>query len=162
VGLGFRTWALDHTVLYPMAVGTNFGGSLEYLATGEVFRHFEALSNELSTPFILVCPQDSRKPAKAFDPGFNNANLSYFIGVVSNSDSPVMFLAGDRNLGGGTRRANGILEITTNDVAAWGTDIHNGHGNIGLADGSVQQLNTLQLQEPIRWTRSATNRLAMP
>jgi prepilin-type processing-associated H-X9-DG protein len=162
VGLGFRTWALDHTQLYPMAVSTNFGGTLEYLATSEVFRHFQVLSNELSTPIILVCPQDSRQPAKAFDPGFNNANLSYFIGVVSNSDNPQMFLSGDHNVTGGTRQTNGMLEITTNDVPSWGTDIHNGWGNIGLADGSVQQLNTLRLREAIRWTGSTTNRLVMP
>ncbi len=162
VGLGFRTWELDHTHLYPIAVSTNFGGTLEYLATSEVFRHFQVLSNELSTPVVLVCPQDSRQPATAFDPGFANANLSYFIGIVSNSDNPQMFLSGDRNLTGGTRQRNGILEITTNDVPGWGTDIHNGRGNIALADGSVQQFNTLRLREAIRWTGSATNRLAMP
>jgi prepilin-type processing-associated H-X9-DG protein len=145
-----------------MAVSTNFGGTLEYLATSEVFRHFQVLSNELSTPRILVCPQDSRQPARAFDPGFANANLSYFIGIVSNSDSVQMFLSGDRNLTGGTRQANGILEITTNDVPGWGTDIHNGRGNVALADGSVQQLNTMVLREALRWTGRATNRLAIP
>ena len=66
VGLSFRTWALDHKENYPMNVTTDAGGSMECFDTGETFRHFEIMSNDLSTPVILVCPQDSRRPAKAF------------------------------------------------------------------------------------------------
>lgn len=162
IGLAFRTWALDHTNLYPMGVATTFGGTLEYLTTGETFRHFQVMSNELSTPFILVCPQDVRIPLKSFTQGFANSNLSYFAGIVTNDESPQMFLSGDRFLTGGTRLPAGIVEFTTNDFPAWKPGLHGGHGNIALADGSVEGLSTMGLRAALKNTGIATNRLAMP
>src|SRR5215469_13663975 len=53
IGLAFKTWEIDHTNLFPMCVSTNSGGSLEYVSTGQTFRHFQLMSNELSTPIIL-------------------------------------------------------------------------------------------------------------
>ena len=35
-------------------------------------------------------------------------------------------------------------------------------GNVGLADGSVQQMTTSRLQESLHQTGLATNRLLMP
>src|SRR5712664_326411 len=46
VGLGFRIWSNDHAEKFPMATSTNNGGSLEFVANGEVYRHFLAISNE--------------------------------------------------------------------------------------------------------------------
>jgi competence protein ComGC len=162
IGLGFRQWALDHGDLNPMAISNNFGGTMEYLATGETFRHFEVMSNELNTPVVLVCPTDSRRPLKRFGPGFSNTNLSYFVGLVTNDSLPQMFLSGDRNITGGTRLVNGILQLTTNHVIGWGTDLHRSQGNIGLADGSMQGFSTAKLREASANTGVATNQLAMP
>src|SRR5205823_5162170 len=82
VGLAFHTWSLDHTTRYPTALSTNSGGTMEYLASGQTFRHFQVMSNELSTPNILVCPEDTRIRAESFVQGFANSNLSYFAGIV--------------------------------------------------------------------------------
>jgi competence protein ComGC len=162
IGLSFRIWEGDNTNLTPMSVSTNFGGTKEYFLTGQTFRHFQVMSNELSTPKILVCPQDSRRAAIDFGSGFSNANVSYFVGLVKNSDdNPEMFLAGDRNIVGGKKLANGIVEITTNDLISWGTDLHNGFGNIAIADGSVQQLTTIRLREALQATE-VTNQLSIP
>ena len=65
VGLAFRIWDGDHTNLYPMSVSTSLGGTLECTKHGETFRHFQVMSNELSTPIILVFPM--RHPAKDLD-----------------------------------------------------------------------------------------------
>ena len=162
IGLAFKVWAIDHTNSFPMAVSTNTGGSRESIATGETFRHYEVMSNELSTPFILVCPNDDRKPLKTFGPALANSNISYFVGVDARDEAPQMFLAGDRNIAGGRRLPNRILEVGTNDFIGWGRGIHNGWGNLALADGSVQQLKSERLQESLKWTGAATNRLAMP
>src|SRR5438445_9665496 len=40
VGLGFKTWAIDHTNGFPMTIPTNFGVTREYVAIGATFRHF--------------------------------------------------------------------------------------------------------------------------
>ena len=161
VGLGFRTWALDHREKYPMVVSTNSGGSSEYVVTGDVFRHFQVMSNELSTSRILVCPSDSRKSAKTFERNFGNSNLSYFVCIVSNASAPQMFLSGDRNIQGGTKLPNGLLEIGTNDVIQWKPGMHKVDGNIGLADGSVQGFSNDSLQNGLRYSGD-TNRFAIP
>ena len=80
IGLAFRMWSNDHNDEFPMRVSTNEGGSREFSSTTEVFRHFQALSNELNSPKLLVCPLDSeRRCAQDFKTGLANRNLSYFL-----------------------------------------------------------------------------------
>jgi hypothetical protein len=73
IGLSFRTWAIDHDDNFPFNVSTNKGGTLELCAPGNdgfdrnAALHFRVMSNEFSTPKILVCPADrKRQPAQAF------------------------------------------------------------------------------------------------
>jgi prepilin-type processing-associated H-X9-DG protein len=168
IGLSFRIWEGNHTNLYPMRVSTNFGGTLEYVKRGEMFRHFQVMSNELSTPKMVICPSDTRQPAKDFCQTFGNTNISYFVGVDAVEPEPPtyltaqMFLSGDRNLVGGTKLVRGILEITTNQTVGWSSEMHNGRGNIGLADGSVQTTTASTLNELLQHSILATNRLAIP
>ena len=162
IGLGFHIWESDHTNLYPMSISTNLGGTLEYVARGETFRHFQVMSNELVTPYILVCPADVRPRAKDFGSTFRNTNVSYFVGVDADDSRPQDLLSGDRNIVGGTKLANGILEITTNQLVGWSSEMHDGVGNIGLADGSVQTVSITGFAELIQQTGVATNRLAIP
>jgi competence protein ComGC len=169
IGMSFRIWEGDHTNLYPMSVSTNLGGTLEYVKSGEVFRHFQVMSNELTTPYILICPADMRPRAKDFGSTFSNTNVSYFVGLDANDSSPQNLLSGDRNIIGGIKTANGIFEITTNQFISWSPEMHNGVGNVGLADGSVSQLGSGRLgenaiwgEDEIRQVLDATNRLAIP
>jgi len=163
IGVSFRQWALDHTNANPMAISTNFGGTLEHAGTGEVWRHFQVMSNELSTPSVLVCFSDrTRTRVRNFGPGTSNKNISYFVGLDANDTMPQMFLAGDRNLIGGTMLPNRILLLTTNDAVRWGKDLHKNQGNVALADGSVQGFSSSRLQEALANSGVETNRLAMP
>jgi prepilin-type processing-associated H-X9-DG protein len=163
IGLAFAIWESDHTNMYPMSVSTNFGGSQEYISTGQPFRHFQVMSNELSTPKVLICPRDSRRAAKDFASGFSNTNVSYFVGLLVNNNAyPEAFIAGDRNIVGGTKLPDGIIEITSKDPVSWGQVLHNGFGNIGFADGSVQNFSSARLHEALEVTGIATNRLEIP
>src|SRR4030095_2811547 len=60
VGLSFRLFATDNGDRYPMGVSTNEGVSSEYnnlpLFT---YVHYGVMSNELTTPKIVICPADS-------------------------------------------------------------------------------------------------------
>lgn len=161
IGLGFRIWSGDHTNNYPMALSTNFGGSAEFISNGETFRHFQVMSNELSTPFVLVCPDDSREPATNFESSLSNTNLSYFVGIDANESNPQGILSGDCNITNGTPVIGGILSLTTNQLAGWTATRHR-TGNIGMADGSVQQVSTLGLRQIVENSGLATNRLQMP
>ncbi|PYM10678.1 MAG: hypothetical protein DME18_15785, partial [Verrucomicrobia bacterium] len=80
VGVAAHIFANDNDDRFPWQISTNTGGSHEYQpAPNSAFRHFQVMSNELSTPIILVCPQD-RKRAYAMNwvAGFDNRNVSYF------------------------------------------------------------------------------------
>ena len=161
IGLAFNMWAIDHGGKYPAAMGTNSGGSLEYIPGGETFRHFQVVSNVFTSPKSLICPADIRKRATNFGVGLSNTNVSYFVGVDAAQIHPEMFLSGDRNLTNGATSASRMLELHTNSVAGWTRQIHVRQGNIGLADGSVQYLSNYRLKEALRWG-GTTNRLAMP
>lgn len=163
-GLAFRIWEGDNGDRYPMAVpGTN-GGAMDFLNGPNEFRTFQVMSNELSTPRVLSCPQETDKDrflATNFD-FFCNSNVSYFIGVDACETNPLMILSGDHNITDETLLKNGVLTLTTNRPARWTAEVHNKVGNICLADGSVQQENSAGLQGQIAETGVATNRLLMP
>ncbi len=93
VGLAFSLYAEDHEGRFPWMVSTNFhptntSGSGEFAKSSEVFRHFQAGSNELVTPKILICPADkNRRKAQDFA-RFNNKNASYFVGLDADGTTP--------------------------------------------------------------------------
>jgi hypothetical protein len=81
----------------------------------------------------------------------------------ASSDQPEIFLSGDENFAiGGVPVKSGLLELSTNMAITWTTARHKFIGNIGLADGSVQQITTTNLQRAIQSTGVATNRLELP
>jgi hypothetical protein len=162
IGLAFRTWELDHTNRYPMGLSTNLGGTREYLAFGETFRHFVVMSNELSTPRILVCPSDWRRSAASFTNALANTNVSYFVGFLDNSENPQMLLSGDRDLTNGAPRSGNSIGLTDANPTGWASRLHRGLGNIALSDGSVQTFHTADLRQMIKWNATVTNRLSLP
>lgn len=201
IGVAFRTWALDNGDQYPMKVAVASGGWSDYIGqkqnsttqfgnTGSkgIGGVFMVMSNELSTPKILVCPAegDSSHGATASTfagvipagsanttPFTNDLEVSYFIGVDAADTFPQMFLDGDHNMGGnGNPPTTGYLwnlptasgtagnfSLGTNFVngqgPGWMDNMHSKQGNVGLADGSVQQLSRSKVQEGLRNTSDA-------
>jgi prepilin-type N-terminal cleavage/methylation domain-containing protein/prepilin-type processing-associated H-X9-DG protein len=189
VGLSFRTWALDNNDQNPMRVGGTAGGAAESVgartsnsATDHkgVNMMFGVMSNELSTPKILICPSEyeSRGAASTFAysivgnqanavPYTNDLNCSYFVGVDAQDTFPQMFLTGDHNLGTGAlvpttafqtavmTIANPFVSLGTNfpnpnSAVSWMDNMHSKQGNVGLADGSVQGFSRSRLQEALK------------
>ncbi len=66
IGLALKTWGLDHGDQFPFNVSTNAGGTAELARPDEngydtnAAVYLQAVSNELATPKILVCPADSK------------------------------------------------------------------------------------------------------
>lgn len=163
-GLAFRIWEGDNSNSYPQALSQTNGGTMEFITGPNAFRHFQVMSNELSTTRTLFCPAETdrnRSMATNFV-NFNNSNISFFVGVVSNDNNPSLILSGDRNITNGTRIRNGLLKLTSNNLAGWTAEMHNKVGNIALADGSVQQVSIVGLQQLIAGTGLDTNRIQMP
>ena len=61
VGLAYRIWEGDNGDTYPMGISVTNGGSMEMVQTGNAILTFQVLSNELSTPKILICPADANR-----------------------------------------------------------------------------------------------------
>jgi competence protein ComGC len=161
IGIAFKTWTLDAGDRFPMQVEARDSGSLEAVASGEVFRHFQVMSNDLGNPKILVCPADNRVPAKDFVTGWSNTNISYFVGVDAVDTYPQMFLAGDRNLTSGPLLTSRLLVLMTNSVPSWTRELHDRVGNVALADASVQEADNPGLPFLLQ-NSGVTNRLAIP
>jgi prepilin-type processing-associated H-X9-DG protein len=163
VGLAYRLWSGDHNDLYPMKFFTNQAGGLLFADATNAFRYFQVMSNELTTPKILVCPSDAKRKAAAnFAADFSGVHLSYFVGLNADESHPSLLLSGDRNITLGQTPVNGALEVTTNQNAGWTSELHNQAGNVGMGDGSVQQLNNGGLIKLVENTGLATNRLLFP
>jgi prepilin-type processing-associated H-X9-DG protein len=162
VGLSFRLFATDHSDAFPMNVSTNKGGSKEFTNAAELFRHYQSMSNELSTPKVLACPADTRRPAPSFT-NLMNLNVSYFVALDSDETMPQTLLGGDRNLTlNGIQVPPGLLVLNTNSVLGWSATMHNGSGNAALGDGSVQPFTPARLQDQVSSMETATNRLLIP
>jgi len=79
IALAFQTWSLDNNDHFPMQVSVTNGGTLELVASGIVYQHFQVMSNELSTPKILNCPKDEKRSyATNFAVDLTDKNVSYF------------------------------------------------------------------------------------
>ncbi len=151
-GIAFQLFLHDHGDKFPMAVPMAEGGSLEfvrngYLVGGEFyfsFRHFQVLSNELSTPAILICPTDTRLRATNFG-ALQNSNLSYFIGVQAVYSKPDSILAGDRNLAANSMPNPSILRFETGNPLRWTRELHQFKGNLLFAGGQVEEWNNTAL-----------------
>lgn len=163
IGLAMRMFSNDHNDKFPWLVSTNQGGSMEFSGTGQVFRHFQAASNELGSPKILTCPEDQvRVRATAFDSNFSNSKVSYFVGLDSDETKPTSILSGDRTLTTNKPITSGFLTLTTNSQVRWAKGIHPDAGNIGLGDGSAQQMSAVALQAFFKTNSELPARLIIP
>jgi prepilin-type processing-associated H-X9-DG protein len=164
VGFSFRIWSGDNNDRFPMQVYTNELGAMLFADATNGYRYFQAMSNELYTPKVLVCRADSRYGCVAtnFDSDLDNSKVSYFIGLDSDETKPLMFLAGDRNLTSNTPIQNGVMSLSSNAPVSWTEKLHNNNGNVALADGSVQQFTTRRLREALANTGTNVNRLLFP
>lgn len=164
-GLGLRIFATDNSEHFPWSIAATNGGSREWVMDDSlIWRHWATVSNELSTPTILICPADSdrlpRKPWFSEAPPFtwnritNTEHISYFLGLLTTndlSDANLGILGGDRNVTtNGIAARRGGLHLGTNTTLGFTSDLHDSAGNILLGDGSVQQVTSSHLQKTLR------------
>jgi prepilin-type processing-associated H-X9-DG protein len=157
IGLAYKVFAGDNDDLMPWQVRTN----IAFQDETRTWIHFQAMSNELSTTKILLCPDDKSRVEKSADnfkigvardakslSVLGNEAVSYFVGIEANETRPQAILSGDRNVASkselpaySTRIARGT--VTPSPTAEWSlfeaNRIHENQGNILLGDGSVAQ-----------------------
>ncbi len=112
VELAFRLWAGDNQDHYPQHYFFSGSTVIDYPLPAPnsgpapwMLFIFEVMSNELSTPKVVICPVDDRAAKTNFGADFTNRStggnysVSYFAGQDADESMPRMFLAGDRNIG---------------------------------------------------------------
>ncbi len=163
VGLAYKIWSGDHNDRFPNAVSVTNGGSMELTLAGEVVSTFQVMSNELSTPRILVCEMDAGHVyATNFFGNFTTSNISYFIGVDATDAKPNGLLSGDANLVvNGRSVPPGLLNLATN-TASWTKNRHKTTGNVLFCDGSVSMLVPQMGRNSAPGALTNTDRLAIP
>lgn len=168
IALAFRMWSNDHGEKFPWEVTSkgNSDGTKEFAMTGDVWRHFQAVSNELNSPKVLVCGKDEERTRIADFAAIDNSHLSYFIGLDAKSSQPQTILSGDRNIAVSNKLLTGVVTLSKKTSLEWKTSIHNKNGNIALADGSATQASTYnlnpQLQAAFNSATQATLRFVFP
>jgi prepilin-type N-terminal cleavage/methylation domain-containing protein len=153
LGLGFRIYSNDNSERFPWAVAQPDGA--KGFPVNEMFMEsYRSASNQLNSPKVLVCPSDGSK-SKAVDfQNFGETNISYALGFNPNAlndpaadeSKPQTILSGDRNANAESWNDPGVNLPT----ATWANSIHVQAGNIGLGDGSAQQVNGLRFAQQIK------------
>jgi prepilin-type N-terminal cleavage/methylation domain-containing protein/prepilin-type processing-associated H-X9-DG protein len=149
IGIAFHAFAHDHNNLFPMAVSTNIGGSLEFARANIVlnhstaYRHFQALSNDLLDARLLRCPRDDRAAATNFA-GLRNEHLSYFVNVRAEFGDADSVVAGDRNI---TALPTATV-VVAGQSFAWTAELHRFVGNLLFGDGHAEHRNNKFVLNP--------------
>jgi prepilin-type processing-associated H-X9-DG protein len=163
IGLAFWTWAIDNNDLYPMHVSVTNGGTMEFAASGVVFPHFQIMSNELSTPKILRCPNDKeRSCVTSFTSNLTDKALSYFVNIDAMEGDGASLLSGDRNIVNRAAAGSRLVDLTKGATIAWTREIHSEKGNLWFADGRVEGVANGSVDARIQIPDGVTNRLAVP
>jgi type II secretory pathway pseudopilin PulG len=166
IGVAYRDWEGNHGDKFPMETSVTNGGTMELANGRNAWINFSAMSKELSTPKILICPADADKiAADNFTNDFDNSKISYFVGLNAVENYPQTLLSGDDNFAiGGVPVKSGLLEISTNMPIDWTAARHRLNGRILFSDGSILRSTPRydRLPDLIRQTGLATNRLAIP
>jgi prepilin-type N-terminal cleavage/methylation domain-containing protein len=110
VGLAFRIFSTDNGDRFPFEISSTDGGTSDITNANFIGAQFQALSNELSTPKIVICPSDAGKTeATNWQAAFTNNvsgtskasnpdHLSYSVSFDAAETYPQSFLSTDRNM----------------------------------------------------------------
>ena len=168
IGIGYHNFAHDHDGNLPWQVSTNGGGGQEYITNPVTwtpsidisFQQFQVVSNDLVTPRVLICPADTRLPAKSFS-ALRNTNLSYFIAISAKFLDPSGVVSGDRNLDPIFYGAGGISWMSVPaGTFRWTREMHEHKGNMLFGDNHVEEWNDKRL---VAWGQLlASNNAAAP
>ena len=162
IGLAYRIWATDNNENFPFQLSTNQGGTRE-LPSDIVFQ-LQTLSNELSTPKILVCPVSPKESATNWTT-LSKSNISYFIGICAAQSNPYSILGGDEGFSlNGALATNPLIRITSKDKPEYPKQFHTGGDGavILFADGSVQTIKNKEWPALLKRDPTFTNVFLLP
>ena len=174
MAFAYKVFANDNDDKFPFST-TNALATSNMAATNDhtLWLHFQAMSNELASSKILICPADRERFGdikRDFGAGADglgaagNAAVSYGGSLDASEARPNTILLLDRNLMTNIWNLSGkmLLAVSNRPPPEWDQRMHNLCGNAALADGSVQQVSNAGLADLVRLQGIATNRLLLP
>jgi hypothetical protein len=121
------------------------------------------MTNELSSPKVLLCPSDQgRYPRAALWESVTDDKISYFVAMDASYGNPRHVLTGDRNIAVDHSRKEAKGLIIVGNEPRWTKSLHREKGNVALGDGSIQTVETPKLRVIIKDTGLVTNRIVVP
>jgi hypothetical protein len=160
VGSITQNFVNDHQARFPWHVPRE--DRLESKAHPEVDDYLSPfISNDLRAA-LLYCPADKeRRPAKVLA-SLTRSNISYFICLDADENKPNDVITGDRNITGGSF-SNWVYVLPAHsNQAEWQANIHIRSGNIGLADGSAQQVTAHGMNQKLQQMTPEWIRMLIP
>ena len=154
-------------------------GSLENAGGPNTYRLFQAISNYIGDPGLLVCPADDRKPATNWAT-LRNFNISYFGNLDFHLESIMWrrkssyppdvaynyLLVGDRYITNKGFDPQTCMLVSSNNPPQWTRAHSRGsgtpHGCFASWDGAVQTSNNEGLALNAQQLDDMTNHLAVP
>jgi len=156
-GIAMRLFSNDHQEKFPWELQPGKGPQ-EWILGDTANPNSEGATNEINSPKILACPSDG---SRSRNPGWYNPNFqvashfSYSCGTNADETKPQTILSSDQNIQGGTALGGNAglqwtdPDITTMTTTSFDNNIHVAAGNIGLGDGSSQQVSIQTLKRQI-------------
>lgn len=162
ISIAYLVWSTDNGGHPPSKVPVSQGGAMEDVERGSSVRYFQVMSNELGTPKILVCPEDSARRTATNFSSLQMRNISYFIAPDAVGAVSKLWLTGDRNLAtNGVALKSGLFTMPGAQTAfSWTSDLHKKKGYIVHADGHIELTDgdgRAEVTVPLQ--KSATNAL---
>jgi len=128
--------------------------------TNRALSPLQAVSRELGTLKIFLCPADSERTVAASLTSLDRSNTSYFVSYSTRTAQPQSIVAGDRNItlvtpipgvpGGVPGLITGAMRLFRTNAFGWWRDMHERKGNLLLADGSAHITSARQLNAEIQ------------
>jgi hypothetical protein len=155
-----RLWGDGNDGKFPWKVEkTDGGGKPDSTGTNRVNFQLSLAGNELVTPKVLLCPQDTRRtPASSFST-LLLTNISYALCNEADEKRPRVVLATDRSMSGFDftglpDRINCFVLSSSSTAAAtakWSKSACHGvnYGQMALGDGSVQSYTDTTLVQTL-------------
>jgi len=174
MALGLILWVNDNEKsAVPWRVPVAQGGTYEVPRTGNSYEDYQVMSNEYTTPKILVCPTDKftgLKIASSFSEfgrnGWRQNSVSYALGLDAGyysslgqvawdqSQEHILFMDANFNYNDGSGNCsagvNPVGRINPNSatLTTWTNSYHGvGAGNLAVADGSAHQTSDAALRQ---------------
>ena len=123
--------------------------------TNRFLSPLQPVSRALASPRLFLCPADTERSAGTNLALLDRTNTSYFVSFSARANQPQSIMMGDRNItriiarpgvpGTNLIRITGRVMLFRTNTFGWWRDMHQGKGNLLLADGSARPTDAQKL-----------------